>query len=141
MNAIPQSDLTMDEQRTLKDFEQRRQASAQMTVYCMAAFVKEHWDDFAGFLGDVGEHPKYFEPHVTQWQETYTVYRLIHDTLGVRGADRDQLTRMMRHLDRVSAEIGHQSGRPAGGGIAELWKKRNSQEMGQLFHCGIVRKD
>lgn len=143
MDAIPQSDLTTDEQRILKDFEQRRQATEQMTVYCMAAFVKEHWDDFACFLGDIGEHPKYFEPHITQWQETHAVYRMIHDTLGVSGTDRDQLARLKEILYRVSAEIERQSGQPAEGGVVELWKKRNrnSPEMGQLFHSGTVRKD
>jgi hypothetical protein len=129
MSAIPESDLTMDEQLILKDFDQRRRASERMTVYFMAVFVTEHWDDFAAFLDNLGENPKYFEPRVAQWRETHDIYRIIHNAMNVSDADRDQLGRLKEHLERVCAEIEWQAGRPSGGGVFELWKKRNAQRI------------
>jgi hypothetical protein len=111
MNAIPQSDLTMDEQRTLKDFEQRRRATERTATCYLAAFARAHWADFEAFMKDHDEETAYFLPIVEEWRQTHALYQAVRAGLPRFGVSDDEIRGLGRRMQYLAEDIEHQSER------------------------------
>lgn len=111
MDAIPQSDVTMDELHTLKDFEQRRRATERTATCYLAAFARAHWADFEAFMKDHDEETAYFLPIVEEWRQTHALYQAVRAGLPRCGVSDDDLCGLGRRMQYLAEDIEHQSAR------------------------------
>lgn len=108
MDAMPQSDLTMDEQRVLKDFEQQRRATGRTATCYLAAFARSHWADFEAFMKDHDEETAYFLPIVEEWHQTHALYQAVRAGLPRCGVSDDEIRGLGRRMQYLAEDLEHQ---------------------------------